>query len=157
MRKMISTLALVVSLTGVTANALTAQQVVEREVVVKQADGSEAVKREKADMVTPGDKVVYTLSYYNDEQKEADNIVLVMPIPAEIKYLEGSADTDSARTVYSADGGETFFARDQLKVKQADGRTHVASADEITHVRWHVSAAIAPGAGGDLSFSGRLK
>lgn len=157
MRKIISTLALAAALSGVSAQALTAQQTVEREVVVIKADGSEAVKREKADMVTPGDKVVYTLSYYNDEKAAADNIILVMPIPTEIKYLEGSADTDSAYTQYSADGGKTFSTRETLKVRDEKGAAHMANADEITHVRWQVSATIAPGAGGSLSFSGRLK
>ena len=157
MRKTISALVLAAALSGVSASALTAQQTVEREVIVKQADGTQAVKREKADMVTPGDKVVYTLSYYNDERDPADNIVLVMPIPAEVKYLEGSADMENARTAYSADGGKTFSVREALKVKQADGRLQMASADDITHVRWSVSEAVAPGASGTLSFSGRLK
>jgi len=157
MRKTISAFIMAAALSGVSASALTAQQTVEREVVVKQADGTEAVKREKADMVTPGDKVVYTLSYYNDEREPADNIVLVMPIPGEIKYLEGSADMKHARTAYSADGGKTFYERQSLKVLQADGRSQTASATDITHVRWSVSTAVAPGESGTLSFSGQLK
>lgn len=156
-RQTLLSVLLAMPLMATSAMALTATQTVEREVIVQNADGSQTVKREKADLVTPGDKVVYSLNYYNDKEETAANIVLVMPVPTEISYVEGSAEVDNTLTVYSADGGQTFEARDVLKVQSADGAFRVARAEDITHIRWTVGSAIIPGGTGTLSFSGRLK
>ena len=156
--KRILVAALLVSTTlfGVTASALTAEQTVELEVVIKNADGSETVKREKADMVTPGDKVVYSLNYYNDLDEPAENIVLVMPVPGEVTLIEGTAELDGVTTNYSADGGKTFATRQDLLVKTADDETRPAKSSDITHIRWQV-ASIDVGERGSLVYKGRLK
>ncbi len=156
-RKVICSLALIVTTTAISAQALTASQIVEREVIVRNADGTETITREAADKVTPGDKVIYSLNYYNDEATPAENIVLVMPIPTEVQYLDGSADFDGTNTTYSVDGGKSFAGRDDLRVAQADGNKRAARAEDITHIRWVVGTTIAPETGGTLSFSGRLQ
>lgn len=145
------------ALMGNTAMALTATQLVEREVIVHHADGSETLKLEPADMVTPGEKIVYSLHYHNDKAEAADNIVLVMPVPTELQYEEGSAEHSGVRTAYSTDGGQSYTERDRLVVSLRDGSTRTASAEDITHIRWHVGTAVAPGADGILSFKGQLK
>ena len=99
------------ALCATTATALTASQLVQREVVTTNLDGSKTVKLETADKVTPGDKVVYSLNYFNDAAEAADNIVLVMPIPDEVTYLDGSADNNVAQTTYSVDAGQSFAPR----------------------------------------------
>ncbi|MEE9273210.1 MAG: hypothetical protein V3U57_08100 [Robiginitomaculum sp.] len=139
------------------AFALTGEQVVEHEVIVKNADGTQTVKRVRADMVTPGDTVVYSLNYFNEKNETADNVVLVMPIPAEVSYLEGTADVEGARTAYSADGGKTFAARTALNVIDVNGKSRPARAQDITHIRWMIGTPIAPKASGTLSYSARLK
>ena len=156
-RKIICSLAFVAASTAAPALALTATQTIEREVVIQNSDGSQSVKRQAADKVTPGDKVVYSLNYFNDDAEPANNIVLVMPVPKEIKYLDGSADMETAETTYSVDAGKSFARRDDLVVKLEDGSTRSANANDITHIRWLVSAEVAPNTGGTLSFSGRLK
>jgi len=156
-RKLFCTLMLGVATVSTSAFALTATQTVEREVIVRHADGTQTIKLEQADMVTPGDKVVYSLNYFNDETEVAENIVLVMPIPTEVQYLDGSAELDSVKTTYSVDAGQTYADRAKLRVTLADGSSRVASADDITHIRWAVTTSIAPETGGKLSFSGRLK
>ncbi len=137
--------------------ALTASQIVEREVVVFNEDGSQTITRIAADKVTPGDKVVYSLKYFNDEDNPAENIVLVMPIPTQVDYIEGSADYEGVNSVFSSDGGKTFATRNELKVLQSDGSQEIAQASDITHIRWTVKNAVAPNTGGSLSFSGRLQ
>ncbi len=156
-RAVFTSLCLGASLLSASALALTGEQIVEREVVVRHADGTTSVKRETADMVTPGDKVVYSLKYHNEKTEAAENIVLVMPVPTEVKYIEGSANNSVARTSYSADGGTTFAQRDGLNVTSDDGTQRAALAQDITHVRWIIGTAVAPGSGGTLSFSGLLK
>jgi len=156
-RKAIFSVALLATSVAMPVHALTATQIVEREVIVLNVDGSQTVTRLAADKVTPGDKVVYSLNYFNDEAKPAENIVLVMPIPAEVDYIEGSAEFDGVSSAYSADGGETFINRNELQVIQSDGSRTAAKASDITHIRWTVSNAVAPNTGGSLSFSGRLQ
>lgn len=161
-RKVICSLALIATSTAIfgsamSAQALTASQIVEREVIVHNADGTQTVTREAADKVTPGDKVIYSLKYYNDDTAPAENIVLVMPVPAEILYLDGSADTQGANTSYSVDGGKTFASRNDLRVAEADGSKRAARAEDITHIRWLVAKAVAPETGGTLSFIGQLQ
>jgi len=156
-RKLFTTLMLGAATLSTSAIALTATQTVEREVIVRHADGSQTVRLERADTVTPGDKIVYSLNYFNDEAEAAENIVLVMPVPNEVQYLDGSAELDSVTTTYSVDAGQTFADRSVLNITLSDGTSRSANADDITHIRWAVTTAIAPETGGKLSFSGRLK
>ncbi len=144
-------------LAAASASALTASQTVEREVVVKNPDGTQTVKRQPADKVIPGEKVVYSLHYYNEQEKPAENIVLVMPIPEQIKYIDGSAERADVKTEYSVDGGKTFATRDKLMVRLADGRLVPARAEDITSIRWTVEKPVAPKEKGVLLFAGRLK
>ena len=155
-RALIATILLGSAMIGTSALALTAEQTVEREVVVKNIDGTETLKREKADTVVPGEKIVYSINYYNDLDKAAENVVLVMPVPSELALIEGSADISGAETTYSADGGKSFAAREKVVVTLADNSTRIADASDITHVKWMV-ASITPDKRGSLSFKGKLK
>ena len=143
------------TLIGTSALALTAEQTVEREVVIKNIDGTETVKREKADTVIPGENIVYSINYYNDLDEAAENVVLVMPVPSELTLIEGSADTTGAETTYSADGGKSFASREDVVVTLEDNSTRSAEPADITHVKWIV-ASITPGQSGSLSFKGKL-
>ncbi len=156
-RKLVPVFVITAMMACFPAYALTATQTVEREVVIKKADGSEITKREPADMVVPGEKVIYSLKFFNDKDAPAENIVLVMPIPKEVSYIEGSADNKLALTEYSADGGKTFFARESLKVKTKDGKLVAAKAEDISHIRWKITKPIAPKASGVLAYAGKLK
>jgi len=69
------------------AFALTATQSVEKEIVVQMPDGTENLSRAPAELVIPGERVVYTLSYTNDDAAPASDLVLTMPVPPEIKYI----------------------------------------------------------------------
>lgn len=144
------------TIVGTSASALTAEQTVEREVIIKSVDGTEIVKREKAESVIPGENIVYSINYHNDLDKAAENVVLVMPVPSELVLIEGSADITGAETTYSADGGTTFTSRDSVVVKLEDNSTRVADTTDITHIKWTV-ASITPDQSGSLSFKGRLK
>ena len=108
-------------------------------------------------MVTPGTTVVYALVFRNDQAAPADDIVLVMPVPEEVAYIEGSATNRLAVTDFSADGGTSFAPRESLSVTDATGVVRAAAADDITHVRWTVANAVQPGETGQLWFRGTLK
>ncbi|PHR61937.1 MAG: hypothetical protein COA43_01835 [Robiginitomaculum sp.] len=137
--------------------ALTASQVVEREVITINADGTKVTNRVAATLVTPGDKIIYSLHYHNDGGTDVDNIVLVMPVPKEVMYQEGSADRENVSTVYSTDGGVTYAVRENLLIALEDGNTRPAKSSDITHVKWYVTSIVKAGATGTLSFDARLK
>ena len=144
-------------LTSVSASALTAKQSVEKEVVVRLPDGTESITRAPAELVVPGERVVYTLSYTNDAAEPATDLVLTMPVPSEIKYLDESATTVDAQVVYSADDGQTFSSRAGLRITGADGNSRTATSEDITHIRWTVAGPLAVGEAGTLSYKGILK
>jgi len=139
------------------ASALTAKQIVEKEVTVQMPDGTQLITREAADMVVPGERIVYTLNFTNDEVKPASDLVLTMPVPNVVRYMDGSATETGASVVYSADGGKTFAGRSAVQVVDIDGTFRRASSDEITHIRWTVPGPVASGENGSLSFKGVLK
>ncbi len=144
-------------LTSVSASALTAKQIVEKETIVQMPDGTESITRGPAELVTPGERVVYTLNYTNDEAAPATDLVLTMPVPPEIKYIDGSATLDGAKVIYSADDGQTFASRAGLRVTGVDGNGRTAISEDITHIRWTVAGPLAVGETGTLSYKGVLK
>ena len=139
------------------ASALTAQQSVQKEVTQLTADGTTQIVRQGAEKVVPGERIVYTLDFTNDEAKAASNIVLTMPIPSEVAYIEGTADKTGAQVTYSADGGDTFADRQSVMKIDAAGNIRAAGAGELTHVRWTVVGPVSAGASGELSFSATVR
>jgi len=143
--------------TAMSASALTATQLVEKETIIRSEDGGERVVREAASQVTPGERIVYRLVYTNDDAEPATDLVLNMPVPAELTLVEGSEIMDGAVVAYSTDGGETFADRASVKVADADGALRDAAAQDITNIRWTLTSEVAVGASGELSFAGILK
>lgn len=142
---------------GVSASALTATQKVEKEITIQQADGTNVTELVSAAEVTPGEKIVYTVSYTNDSAEAATDIVLAMPVPADVRYLEGSADRRGAVVRYSADGGASFVARDALVLPAIGGGTRSASSDDITHIQWRIAGPVPVGTSDKIAFKARLR
>ncbi len=137
--------------------AMTARQVVEKEVVATAPNGEETVRRVPADKVTPGETVVYSIRYENDGAAPAADIVLVMPVPKEVAYVEGSVGgEDTASVSFSADGGETYVARGRLTIVEG-GETRPARGDEITHIKWTLTAPVPAKTGGEVSYKAVLR
>lgn len=158
MHRLIFSLFAFVSLgTALPAAALKANQTVESEKVVIAADGSESFERTAADSIKPGDRVVYSLNVENDGVEDASNIILTMPIPSEVKFIEGSELKDGALVSYSVDGGQTFLDREGLTVLMDDGTSRVAEVKDISHIRWELKSPIAAGSTDVLRFKGVLK
>lgn len=141
----------------VSASALTATQKVEKEITVQQADGTNVTQLVSAAEVTPGEKIVYTVSYTNDSSEPATDIVLAMPVPADVRFLEGTAEKDGAIVRYSADGGTSFVKRDALVLPAVGGGTRAANADDITHIQWRIAGPVPVGASDEIKFKARLR
>lgn len=157
MRKVLALLAAAPLALGAAEASMSARQVVEKETVVIGANGEETVKRVPADKVTPGETVVYSIRYKNEGAAPAGDIVLVMPVPKEVAYVEGSvAGADAASVAFSADNGETYVARGRLTVVEG-GEPRPARGDEITHIKWTLSSPVAAKAEGEVSYKAVLR
>lgn len=142
---------------GAQAQALEATQTVEKEISITQADGTVLTKLVAVDAVTPGEKVVYTVNFTNDDLSPATDLVLAMPVPTHVRYLEGSADRQGAVVRYSTDGGSTFAARESLRMPAVGGGTRAASPDDITHIQWKIAGPVPAGASDKIAFKARLR
>ena len=143
--------------------------------VVKAPDGSEKIvyKTPKEVIVTPGDKVVFTLSYQNKGKEPASGFRATNPMPGAIQFIEAAEDW----ALVSVDGGKTFGLLKDLSVSErveeaaiVDAETgeetqaatsemvkRAATAGDVTHVRWAFSDAILPGQKGSVSYRGIVK
>jgi len=153
--------------------SLTSKAMVER--TVKAANGSETtiMKSPKDVIVTPGDTVVFTLTYVNQGSQPATGFRATNPMPSAIRFIEAA----ESFAVVSADGGTTFGKLGELQVTElieedavydedtgkkisdavSENRTRLVSAADVTHVRWVFANAIAPGAKGSVSYRGVVK
>lgn len=138
------------------ALALSATQDVYKEVITETETGV-TVERMAPDTIIPGDRVLYALTYVNDNNDVVNDIVLTMPVPSAIAFIDGTAENPNTEIVYSADGGATYGSRESRMAIDDLGQMRAANADEITHVRWTVITPVAPGQQGELSFAGLLR
>lgn len=117
--------------------AETEQEVVEQ--------GQKVKRLVPAGKVVPGNEVVWTITARNVCDKSADNIVIANPVPEHMSYVAGSAMGTGTDITYSLDGKE-FKSAAELTVREADGTSRPASANEYRAIRWTYKAAFAPGA-----------
>ena len=153
MKIILALLALSTPVAAIAANdvAISSKVMVER---IKQApDGSSTIVREEPGVVTPGDKLVFLLSYRNGGSVPATGFRLTNPIPAAIVFAGG----ESEGAVVSVDGGKSWGALAALRIANADGTSRPALAADVTHIRWTFARPIAAGASGQLSFRGSVK
>jgi uncharacterized repeat protein (TIGR01451 family) len=128
--------------------SLTSKVLVER--VKPGADGKPVTVREEPAIVTPGDRLVFVLSYRNAGTEPATGFTLTNPIPPSVAFT----GSDDPSAVVSVDGGKSWGALASLKVVAADGTSRPAVAADVTHIRWSLGRPIAPGSRGELSFRG---
>jgi len=101
--------------------------------------------------VAPGDVIEWRLRAVNKSGRELENVALVIPIPPQTYYLDGSASPlllerdDSKLTIrpqFSFDGGKTYGFPPLFKeVKEVINGEEVVkkvpvAPEEYTHVRW---------------------
>lgn len=138
------------------AAEVVAIQKVEKERVEKNVAGEPVIKRVEAQTVSPGEEVIYSLHFENRSDKAAEALVLVMPVPDVISYVEGSVVGARAQIAFSADGGQTYVGRGRLTVIE-DGSARPAKSDEITHIKWVLEDAVPPQGNGEIAFRGILR
>src|SRR3569832_992293 len=105
--------------------------------------------------VTPGDEVIYTITYAYKSEDVATNVVITNPIPAHMNYEHGSAQGTNSQIEFSVDGSH-FATPAKLPVTVA-GRPRHAQPEDYTHVRWTLAAPLPPGQLGQLSYRAVLE
>ena len=131
--------------------ALTSEVLVER--TTTDANGATRVSLEALGIVTPGDRLVFVLSYRNEGAAPASDFEVTNPIPASITF-DG---TESPGAVYSVDRGRSWGVLSALTIRGADGNSRPATLADVTGVRWRFSQAIPAGFDGQLRFRAIVK
>jgi uncharacterized repeat protein (TIGR01451 family) len=124
------------------------------EKVVEVQDPGGGVKKELVPIAvaSPGDEVVYTVTFTNVSKQLADNVRITNPIPREMRYLPNTASAPGSEVLYSVDGGLTYGTPGELRVKADDGSERSADAADYTHIRWILKSPLDAGAKGFARF-----
>lgn len=153
MKILLALLALLMPVAAMAADGVSLVSKVFVEHTETTADGKSVTTRAVPDVVIPGDRLVFLLTYHNDGAQPATDLVLTNPVPASVTY----SGTDDTTATVSVDGGKTWGALGALTVALADGITRPAEAADVTHIRWTLRDPVPTGAGGELSFRGVVK
>lgn len=114
-----------------------------------------------ADSLSPGGghERLYTGRFRYQGADAVPALRIVLPVPAGMHYLPGSATGPGAEIAYSVDGGRTFAPPETLRaMRAAPGallRTRRARAAEYTHIQWLLVGEFVPGLTGLVSFRAR--
>lgn len=123
--------------------------------VVTEVEGTEVVSWVEAQDIEPGQKLRYTVRYINIGDEPATAVKIENPIPDLTVYVSDSASGEGSKIVFSADGGKTYGARDEVTYEAAvfGGGTdrRLAKPDRYTNIRWLIDE-IPPGSVGEVSF-----
>jgi uncharacterized repeat protein (TIGR01451 family) len=122
------------------ASSLTTDSVAET-LTVSTADMT-LIKSVNTASAVPGNLLTYTVVYTSAGSTDAFNAVIIDLVPAATAYVSGSAMGAGTTIAYSHDGGITY-----------DG----SETAPVTHVRWTVTAPLAPGDSGTLSFQTQVQ
>ena len=119
---------------------------------VAEGTGGSKIVLQTPSQVFPGDRVVYVLSYHNAGAASATNFAVTDAIPSHVSFEE----SPDATALVSVDGGKSWGHLATLKVSSPNGE-RAARPEDVTHIRWSLSAPIPAGADGKLSFRGTVK
>ncbi len=137
---------------------LTSDALIERTEIGANGKEQSVLKTPSEVIVTPGDRVIFTLKYTNKGALPATGFRATNPMPGPVQFI--SVVEDWAEV--SVDGGKKWGKLVELTVqaKSADGVTDIsraAAVEDVTHLRWVFPNAIPPGGEGTLSYRGVVK
>lgn len=135
---------------------LDVQTTVQKEEVIVNEAGESETRLVAAELVVPGESVVYTITFTNVSAEPADNVVITNPIAEDLMYVDGSAFGPGMDIQFSIDGGVTFAAANELTIVE-DGEVRNARAEDFTHVRWAMQNDLKAGAQGIARFAAVLE
>lgn len=127
------------------ASPLTTELSAVKRVVTRNAQGGSVETWAPFTKLLPGEQVAYTIACTNTGDQPTANVVVDLPIPAEMTFVP--ADTPmGAELTCSIDGGRTFGPLELIRVVAPDGASRPARAADVGLVRWRLTQPLAPGA-----------
>lgn len=119
--------------------------------------GRKLVKMVDAELVLPGEEVVYTITFENISDETTTGVVISNPIPEHMVFVSGLSKPQGVEVVYSVDG-KHFDRPEKLRVAIDGDKTRPAVAADYTHIRWLMGDhAILPAEKNHVSYKARLK
>lgn len=97
------------------------------------------------------DQLIISVRFTNTGDTVLDTVRITSPIPADVKYVPGSASGPGSEVMFSVDNGRSFGLPEELKLPVPEGLRSADAAD-YTHVRWVLRAPLAAGATGIARF-----
>jgi len=137
-------------------NCIELQTVAETEEQYLDEQGGNATRLVPAGKIVPGDEVVWTITAKNVCSTPADNIVIANDVPEHMTYVASSAMGVGTEIVYSLDG-EHFAPASTLTVKNEDGSSRPARANEYRSIRWTYTAPFKQGATAFVRYRATVK
>jgi uncharacterized repeat protein (TIGR01451 family) len=128
-----------------------------KEVEVVDETGAAVVRLVPVTNAMPGELLTFIISYTNEGDDEARDIVLTNPVPEHMLYKAGSAQGEGSRISYSVDEGGTYGPPDSLSVTGDDGKKRQALPSDYTHIRWQLDDPVPAGGSGAVSFRASVK
>jgi len=159
--KALAVSALTVALLALPAAAMAADQVELKTASFKDVtktgpDGKKVVVREPISKAAPGTEIIYVITYHNTSAGDVADVKVQNGVPKGLIFKVGSAEGAGTNIDYSVDGGQHFGALDTLKVTAPDGTTHLARGEDVTTIRWTLSAPLKGAAEGSVSYRALL-
>jgi uncharacterized repeat protein (TIGR01451 family) len=112
------------------------------ELRVPQGKGSNSYSYIPATKIEQGQEIDYTVRITNPGASPLVGASVVQALPANTRYVAGSATGAGADIQFSVDGGRSFGKPRALK--SPSNASLVASAKEYTHIRWQLRYPLAP-------------
>ena len=131
------------------------QNIAEKEETFINEDGEPETRLIPAELVVPGEVIVFTSRFTNIGTEVATNLVINNPVPENVVYIDFSARGDNSVVLFSVDG-ETFGAPNELTVSNDQGGQRSARAEDYSAIRWELQEDLEPGETGEVSFRARL-
>jgi len=156
MKILMSLILTLMAVSAVAQGHLNVQTTVQKEETFVNEAGESEKRLVAADIVVPGDRVIYTITFTNTSDESADKVVVTNPIAEGLVYINGSAFGPGTDITFSVDDGNNFAAAGDLTVTE-DGESRPAVAKDFTHIRWVMRNVLAAGAQGTARFAAILE
>ena len=156
MKILTSLILTLMAFTALAQGHLDVQTTVQKQETFVNEAGEAEQRLVPADVVVPGERVIYTITFTNISDESAEKVVITNPIAEGLVYVDGSAFGPGTDITFSVDDGENYAAAGDLTVTE-NGESRPAEAKDFTHIRWVMRSELAAGAQGTARFAAILE
>lgn len=121
-------------------------------IVASAAADAQHVELAAGTVASHADQLILSVRFANVSGAVVDTVRITSAIPADVRYVPGSASGPGSAVLFSVDNGRTFGRPAELTLPAAGGGTRPADAADYTHVRFILDAPLDAGATGVARF-----